>query len=182
MSAGERAPEKEGYREMSLVDYASSSDEDEEAEPIQEQQLHSQVPLAPNPDPPLPQTQSSASASDQQPEIASSSSVPSIEKLPDASFLLNSPAISSHLLSGYDHSSRVAAAMAESASRKREAKGFSSSLPRSKVPKGTLPHSRNVPDTVGGLLVPPQLKGKSNVVTEDLSKLFVKKPVGSSSQ
>ncbi|KAL6326144.1 hypothetical protein AAG906_001019 [Vitis piasezkii] len=34
----------------------------------------------------------------------------------------------------------------------------------------------------GGLLVPPQLKGKSNVVTEDLSKLFVKKPVGSSSQ
>ena len=57
VSAGERAPEKEGYREMSLVDYASSSDEDEEAEPIQEQQLHSQVPLAPNPDPPLPQTQ-----------------------------------------------------------------------------------------------------------------------------
>lgn len=103
---------------------------------------------------------SSGSVSDQQPEIASSSSVPSIEKLPDASFLLNSPAISSRLSSGFNHSSHVAAAMAESASRKREANGLASSLPRSKVPKGTLPHSRNVPDTVAGLLVPPQLKGR----------------------
>lgn len=103
---------------------------------------------------------SSGSASVQQPEIDSSSLMPSIEKLPDASFLLNSPAISSHLFSGYDHSSRVAATMAESASRKREANGLGSSLPRSKIPKGTLPHSRNVPDTFGGQLVPPQLKGK----------------------
>ena len=103
---------------------------------------------------------SSVSASDQQPEIASSSLVPSSEKLPDASFLLNSPAISSLLLSGYDHSSRVAAAMAESASRKRGANGLGPSLPCSKIPKGTLPHSRNIPDTSGGLLVPPQLKGK----------------------
>lgn len=96
----------------------------------------------------------------QQPESTAHSSAPSIEKLPDASMLLNSPVFSSNMFSGGDHSSRVAAAIAESASRKRESNEFVSSVPRSKVPRGNLPHSKNVPDTIGGMLVPPQLSGR----------------------
>jgi hypothetical protein len=70
--------------------------------------------------------------------------------------------MSSSLLTSSDHSSRVAAAMAENASRKRDSNGSASALlPRRKVPRGTLPHSRNVPDTVRGVLVPPQLSGRS---------------------
>ena len=87
-----------------------------------------------------------------------SSSVPWVG-LPDASLLLNSPT-SSSLFSGSDHSSRVAAAMAANASRKRETNVLGSSLPRSKFPRSSLPHSKNVPDTSGALLVPPQLTGR----------------------
>ena len=89
----------------------------------------------------------------------SHSSEPSVVKLPDASVLLNSTHVSSHLVSGGDHSSRVAAAMAEHESRKREPNGLTSALPRSKIPRGNMPHSR-----VGGLLVPPQLKGRSAMI------------------
>lgn len=117
----------------------------------------------------------SGSSSNQQPESAAHSSGAFIERLPDASLLLNSPAMLSDLMNSNNHTSRVAAAMAENASRKRDSNGLASSLPRNKVPRGTLPHSRNVPDTVGGVLVPPQLSGRSNVVTEDIGKLFVRK-------
>ena len=87
------------------------------------------------------------------------------EKLPDASVLLNSPTVS--LMSGNDHASVVAAAMVESVSRKRDSKGMmglGSSVsipPRAKLPRATLPHSKSVPDTGSGTLVPPQLKGRS---------------------
>lgn len=101
-------------------------------------------------------------------------------RLPDASLLLDSPAMPSNVLDSYDHSSRVAAAMAENASRKRESKESTSTFPRSKVPRGSLPHSKGIPDTVGGLLRPPQLSGRSNVVTEDINKLFVRKAEPSS--
>lgn len=101
-----------------------------------------------------------------QPE-SSHSSEPSIETLPDASMLLNSPDFSSSMLTGGNHSSRVAAAMAENASRKRDLKELNFSHPRSKVPKGSLPHSKNVPDTSGGMLVPPQLRGRL-VLTRDI--------------
>ncbi|KAK7857536.1 uncharacterized protein LOC112009049 [Quercus suber] len=162
---------------MSLVDYASSSDDDVSAEEEQQQEEHEEEDedepqQLPNPN---PHNQISGSSSNQQPESTAHSSEPSIERLPDASFLLNSPASLSNLMSSSDHSSRVAAAMAENASRKRDSNGLASSLPRNKVPRGTLPHSRNVPDTVGGVLVPPQLSGRSNVVTEDIGKLFVRK-------
>ncbi|XP_022896586.1 uncharacterized protein LOC111410468 isoform X1 [Olea europaea var. sylvestris] len=102
-------------------------------------------------------------------------------KLPDASLLLDSPALPSHLMTASDHSSRVAAAMAEGASRKRDLNGSPASHLRGKVPKGTLPYSKNVPDTVGGNLLPPQLTGRSNVVTEDISKLFVRRHADTSS-
>ncbi|CAI9102909.1 OLC1v1001283C1 [Oldenlandia corymbosa var. corymbosa] len=101
-------------------------------------------------------------------------------KLPDAAFLLSSPALASNV-AATDHSSRVAAAMAESVSRKRDLNISSSSYTRHKLPKGNLPHSKRIPDTTGGNLLPPQLAGRSNVVTEDISKLFVKKRVDSSS-
>lgn len=105
-----------------------------------------------------------SSESKEKPESANSIAQPSIEKLPDASELLNSSEFSSsNALGGItDHSSLVAAAIAQSASRKRDSTAtLPSSLPRSKVPKGTLPHSKNVPETVSGLLAPPQLRGRS---------------------
>lgn len=106
-----------------------------------------------------------SSESKENPESSNSIAQPSLEKLPDASELFNSTDFSSNnALSGstIDHSSIVATAVAQSASRKRDSIGsLPSSLPRSKVPKGTLPHSKNVPDTGGGLLVPPQLSGRS---------------------
>ena len=99
------------------------------------------------------------SSADQKPET--------FEKLPDASLLLNSPSLS--LVSRNDHASLVAAAVAESASRKRDTKGMMglgssvsvASQPRAKLPRATLPHSKSVPDTGSGTLVPPQLKGRS---------------------
>ncbi|XP_059459832.1 uncharacterized protein LOC132189224 [Corylus avellana] len=162
---------------MSLVDYASSSDDDV-SESGEDHQNDPEE--APNDNPQLPvspQNQVSLTPSNQQPQSTSvESSEQPIGRLPDASFLLNSPAMSSSLLNNSDHSSRVAAAMAENASRKRDSNGSASALlPRRKVPRGTLPHSRNVPDTVRGVLVPPQLSGRSNVVTEDIGKLFVRK-------
>lgn len=80
-------------------------------------------------------------------------------KLPDASLLLSTPSTSSTLSSANDHASRVAAARAESAVRKRD-HALSSAGPRNKVPRGNLPPLRNVPDTAGSMLVPPQLSGR----------------------
>ncbi|KAJ4711553.1 Glycerol-3-phosphate dehydrogenase [Melia azedarach] len=154
---------------MSLVDYASSSD-DEVSEAEEEQQrredeqlrIHngqSQFPKQPPPPSPNLINQTSKSSSNQRPEIASPSlPPPSFEKLPDASVLLNSASMP--VVTGTDHASRVAAAMAESSTRKRDSNGLTSTLPRSKLPKGNLPHSKNVLDTAGGLLVPPQLSGR----------------------
>ncbi|KAK7323463.1 hypothetical protein VNO77_26937 [Canavalia gladiata] len=166
---------------MSLVDYASSSDDDvpesdeEEHNKAEEPQLPQSDSLPPQPPPPNTQMIKSGSSSDQQQKSKLHSSTPSVEKLPDASLLLNAPTVSSNLMSPHDHSSRVAAALAENASRKRDSNGMASSTVRSKVPRGNLPHSRNVPETASGMLVPPQISGRKNVVTEDISKLFVKK-------
>lgn len=79
-----------------------------------------------------------------------------LPQLPDALLLLESPTLTHVSGGGGDHASVVAAAM-----RKRDLNGNSSSLPRRpKVPRGALPHSKNTPDTMGNLLVPPQLKGR----------------------
>jgi len=86
----------------------------------------------------------SGSSSNQQLENKPHSSLTLVEKLPDASLLLDAPTVSSDLMSASDHFSRVAAAQAENASRKRDSNGMASSTVRSKVPKGNLPHSRNV--------------------------------------
>ncbi|KDP37502.1 hypothetical protein JCGZ_05941 [Jatropha curcas] len=165
---------------MPLVDYASSSDDDvsedreeEEPNPQNEPQLPKHGPASPT----IPPNNHSGGG-----RYGIASHAPptaSTEKLPDASLLLNSPTVSfvtgTGTRTGTDHTSRVAVAMAESASRKRESNGLSSTSPRNKVPKGNLPHTKNVPDTVGSVLVPPQLSGRSNIVTEDIGKLFVRK-------
>ncbi|XP_009588783.1 uncharacterized protein [Nicotiana tomentosiformis] len=168
---------------MSLVDYASSDEEEELKEdkqlPKAEEPTPPPPPLHPlptrnqNPHLPQPQNQGTSSSLNKEALHLSSSSESSGLKLPDASLLLNSPSMPvGHFT---DHSSRVAAAMAENASRKRDTNVSASTYPRSKIPKGTLPHMKNIPETGSGLLVPPQLAGRSNVVTEDISKLFVKK-------
>ncbi|ESW21020.1 hypothetical protein PHAVU_005G034300 [Phaseolus vulgaris] len=158
---------------MSLVDYASSSDDDV-PEPTEEEREKKEEPQPPPP-PPTRSLTKSGSSSKQQLENKPHSSLPLEEKLPDAALLLDAPTVSSNLMSASDHFSRVAAAQAENASRKRDSNGMASSTVRSKVPRGNLPHSRNVPETSGGILLPPQISGRQNVVTEDISKLFVKK-------
>ncbi|KAH9709955.1 hypothetical protein KPL70_013351 [Citrus sinensis] len=156
----------ERRREMSLVDYASSSDDDvSEAE---EQEQKDEQSLNPNDQPQIstyqpspPPRKSGSSTSNQRPETAAPPSLrpPAFEKLPDACVLLNSA--SKPVVSGTDHASRVAAAMAENATRKRDSNDVSSTLRRNKLPRGSLPNSKNVLDTAGGLLVPPQLNGRS---------------------
>eukprot|EP00850_Spirogloea_muscicola_P001915 SM000007S20875 [mRNA] locus=s7:734782:735904:+ [translate_table: standard] len=46
----------------------------------------------------------------------------------------------------------------------------------SKLPRGQLLPPRGAPGAMQGLLLPPQLRGRSNVATEDLDKLFVRRP------
>ncbi|KAJ6346707.1 hypothetical protein OIU76_003396 [Salix suchowensis] len=166
---------------MSLVDYASSSDDDDPDNIEEEDEKHHHQQVLHEEQEPKPQIEAQAAkpqisqlswASLPKQQVAGPSPLPSISKLPDASKLLNSPTFG---LSGNgsDHASQVSAAMAENASRKRELNVGSSRS--GKVSRGNLAASRNVPDTGGGLLVPPQLKGRSNVVTEDIGKLFVRR-------
>lgn len=181
---------------MSLVDYTSSSgseDEDEEeiaaaaAAELQKDDLKiadgereeekkdsdSRASFPPPPD--LRHNQNFITSSSHQPcNSISPLPSPQTEKLPDVSLLFSSPSLSSYQTILSDHS-RVAAATVASRSQKRESNGSSSAYPHCKLPRGPLPHSRNVLDTVGNQLIPPQLRGRSNVVTEDISKLFVRK-------
>uniref|UniRef100_A0A1J3GNW8 Uncharacterized protein n=1 Tax=Noccaea caerulescens TaxID=107243 RepID=A0A1J3GNW8_NOCCA len=161
---------------MSLVDYDDSSSDDD----VLPAEKKEPLPL------PQPQPQQKPSLTQSLPrntqrclnDKEESDELP--PQLPDALFLLESPTIT-QVSGGGDHASVVAAAMAESALRKREFNGNHSSLPRRpKLPRGNLPHSKNVPETFGNVLVPPQLKGRSNVATEDISRLFVKKRQDSS--
>ncbi|KAK4794695.1 hypothetical protein SAY86_012689 [Trapa natans] len=161
---------------MSLVDYASSDDEEKE-----EQEEKTEITEAPKQEPgPAPSAPALHQTRPKQQENAAYNST--IEELPDVSFLLNTPTLTSTILSGGDHASRVAAAMAESYSRKRDSNVMSSSTSAGKLRKGTSSHVKKVPETGHGLLVPPQISGRSNVVTEDLSKLFVRRHKDASSQ
>ncbi|CAI9764998.1 unnamed protein product [Fraxinus pennsylvanica] len=164
---------------MALVDYASSSDDDEpqiEADQEQEQTKGPEEKRFRCQDNHSTHSRKSSGLSlSKQTEKIPNQPESSGLKLPDASLLLDSPALPSHLVTASEHSSRVVAAMAESTSRKRALNCAPASNLRSKVPKGTLAHSMNAPDTVGGHLLPPQLTGRKNVVTEDISKLFVRR-------
>ncbi|KAH9315884.1 hypothetical protein KI387_024511, partial [Taxus chinensis] len=136
---------------MSLVDYASSSDE--EIEENQHQEAREQGQRQPS------NHNQTGSLQDQQSEAEKNISMGSMTVLPDASELLRSqtgPVNQMH----NDHSSRVAAAMAASASRKRpETNGSVGQLPYRKLPRQSMPTSRIPPDTSGGAFFPPQLRG-----------------------
>ncbi|WOK96015.1 hypothetical protein Cni_G04722 [Canna indica] len=177
---------------MSLVDYASSDDEEidlpktgeekgnqpkESASPSLPPPL---LPQAPPPVPPKNRQNQNSIAPDKPSNVNPPLPSPSLEGLPDVSVLFAASSYQSNQKAGNDHSSRVAAAIAESASRKRESNRSTFPQPSSKHPRGQLAHLRNVPNTMDGLLVPPQLTGRSNVVTEDIGKLFVKKNAESS--
>ncbi|CAN0917228.1 hypothetical protein LINGRAHAP2_LOCUS30163 [Linum grandiflorum] len=169
---------------MSLVDYASSSDDDDDDLPEKlatEQAPEPQV-QGPQPNPsPLPPPSSKQMHGLSSNQLQGSAPPPSTyEKLPDASLLLNSTSISA--VRGSDHASWVRPVGTETTSRKRDSTGLPSSSTHSKLPKGSLLHGTNVPDTASGVLVPPQLRGRSNVVTEDIGKLFVKGPAASLSR
>ncbi|CAA7031508.1 unnamed protein product [Microthlaspi erraticum] len=167
--------EKEGGGDMSLVDYDDSSSDDDVLPAAEKKE--------PLPLPPQPQQKPSVAQSlprNTQRCINEKEKSDELPQLPDALFLLESPTIT-QVSGGGDHASVVEAAMAQSALRKRELNGSHSSLPRRpKLPRGNLPHSKNIPDTFGNVLVPPQLKGRSNVATEDIGRLFVKKRQDSS--
>ncbi|KAM7262403.1 hypothetical protein ACFE04_000086 [Oxalis oulophora] len=172
---------------MSLVDYAASDDDVSDTE--------EEKPKSP--------PASSISAVSVPVAVA-----PSFSNLPDASMLLNSPLLigggGALDIGGGDHSSLVKAALG-----KRESSNLvETGSRRSKIPReGHLRHTKNVPETGGGKLLPPQLRGSllsawsrvvctnltykelmldrlvilgSNVVTEDITKLFVKKQGGTS--
>ncbi|XP_068647994.1 uncharacterized protein [Aristolochia californica] len=143
---------------MSLVDYASSSEDDEEKEKVEEENEDDQRQKEPYP-PSDSQNRNLMASSNLQSDSASSSSTMPLDKLPDASLLLNLPAFPSNLMNAGDHSSRVEAAMAESTSRKRESNGSAFPYRQSKLPRGNVPNSKSIPDTLGGTLVPPQLRG-----------------------
>nr|XP_043610361.1 uncharacterized protein LOC122582074 isoform X2 [Erigeron canadensis] len=164
---------------MSLVDYDASSDEEEAQQPGRNNTNRGDVVISHKNDLssnlPHPTTQKSTSFQVQQSDSTVKSSKPSTLKLPDASFLLGSPSLPSDASGSYDHTSRVAAAMAQNASRKRDPKELVPSHPRGKTARGNFPRSKTGPETTTGLLFPPQLSGRSNVVTEDINKLFAKR-------
>ncbi|ESQ41291.1 hypothetical protein EUTSA_v10014938mg [Eutrema salsugineum] len=141
---------------MSLVDYDDSSSDDDVLAADQKDSL------------PQPQQKSSETQSfrpNTQRSLNKQEGSDELPQLPDALLLLESPTLTQ--LSGGDHASVVAAAMAESALRKRDLNVKSSSLPRrSKLPRGNLPHSKNIPETLSNVLVPPQLKGRINAFHE----------------
>uniref|UniRef100_A0A0A9CNT8 Uncharacterized protein n=1 Tax=Arundo donax TaxID=35708 RepID=A0A0A9CNT8_ARUDO len=85
---------------------------------------------------------------------------PSLD-LPDVVDLFAPPSLTGHSSRG-------------NASRKRESNGSAFNDPRSKFPR-MQPQPRGSRSAAGNTLIPPQLRGRSNVVTEDMSKLFVAK-------
>ncbi|CAM0885313.1 unnamed protein product [Alopecurus aequalis] len=69
-------------------------------------------------------------------------------------------------------SQNVASTNSRSSSRKRESNG-SVIPPRSKFPRAPSAQPRGARNAAASTLVPPQLSGRSNVVTEDMGRLFV---------
>ncbi|KAK3166463.1 hypothetical protein QOZ80_1AG0046120 [Eleusine coracana subsp. coracana] len=164
---------------MSLVAYDASSDEEDAGEPPAPA-APSPPPFAsaigPQPRPPSPSTSVApqptppAPAPSQNVVPASSSNVslptPSLD-LPDVADLF-APPLQSLPSRATNNFSR------DNASRKRESNGSVFQDSQSKFPR-TQSQPRGARNVAGNSLVPPQLRGRSNVVTEDMSKLFVAK-------
>ncbi|KAG2594149.1 hypothetical protein PVAP13_5NG610000 [Panicum virgatum] len=137
---------------MSLVAYDASSDE-----PGPEQGKGNKAEVERDGDAPQPTLPPPAPIQSQNIEPIRSSNVslptPSLD-LPDVADLFAPPS--------------------ENASRKRESNGSALHDSRSKFPR-VQPQPRGVRSAAGNSLIPPQLRGRSNIVTEDMSKLFVAK-------
>ncbi|BBM98132.1 hypothetical protein MPTK1_1g11070 [Marchantia polymorpha subsp. ruderalis] len=147
---------------MSLVDYASdeadSNEDEDEPGTAPGPAVHGDAAAGAS------SSDSVAMDTDSKAEVPQQNNVPTARiQLPDVSLLLGP--------------SDSAIATTSSAQRKREpaANGSGHQLPNSKVPRGNLRPSRTPPDTAGGLLTPPQLRGRSNVATEDLDKIFTRR-------
>ncbi|KAK6163009.1 hypothetical protein DH2020_002850 [Rehmannia glutinosa] len=171
---------------MSLVDYAASSDEDEPQTPADEEENEQVKKENPEKRPrfevPAPGPSSAAPPNDNPVHSRNRIIIECLsERLEDTIIPAFDKCCTSNLLNSSSTHPELQL-LWRKAARKRELNGSAASFPRNKVPKGTLPHSKGVPDTVGGRLVPPQLAGRSNVVTEDISKLFVRKPTNSSTE
>ncbi|XP_062231125.1 proline-rich receptor-like protein kinase PERK5 [Phragmites australis] len=163
---------------MSLVAYDASSDEDAAAEPPAAATASPPLiasSIVPQPRPPSPSTSVGAAPQPTPPSprqnVAPTSSsnvslpTPSLD-LPDVADLFAPPSLQSLQSRATGHSSR------ENASRKRESNGSTFNDSCSKFPRmQSLPHGSR--SAAGNTLIPPQLRGRSNVVTEDMSKLFV---------
>ncbi|KAF8646962.1 hypothetical protein HU200_065475 [Digitaria exilis] len=153
---------------MSLVAYDASSDEEDAGEPPAAA-APSPPPvdssIGPQPRPPSPSRDIGAAPQPTPPPPAPNQNVapvnssnvslptPSLD-LPDVADLFAPPA--------------------ENASRKRESNGSAHHDSRSKFPR-VQPQPQAIRGAAGNTLIPPQLRGRSNVVTEDMSKLFVAK-------
>ncbi|KAF7040014.1 hypothetical protein CFC21_049946 [Triticum aestivum] len=160
---------------MSLVAYDASSDEDEAGEPPAAAAAPAAAPappprpspdIGPQPRPPSPSPSARATPRPAAPPPAPSQNVslptPSFD-LPDIADLFDSPSLPN----------RGSAGMVGSSSRKRESNGSAIQDPRSKFPRAQSAQSRGARNAAASTLVPPQLSGRSNVVTEDMGKLFV---------
>eukprot|EP00252_Welwitschia_mirabilis_P026152 TRINITY_DN8443_c0_g1_i1.p1 TRINITY_DN8443_c0_g1~~TRINITY_DN8443_c0_g1_i1.p1 ORF type:complete len:160 (+),score=28.84 TRINITY_DN8443_c0_g1_i1:237-716(+) len=148
---------------MSLVDYASSSD-DEEIE---------NGGAKPSSQPSSGGTCVNSQAAEGKEDFSSTSEI----KLPDASELLGS--LEGPNVFNCAHGNGQTAPVPASLSKKRTGTdGPKQIMPERKLPKGNLPSSKVPPDTISGRLIPPQLKGRSNIVTEDIDRLFVKRSKG----
>ncbi|CAK9274534.1 unnamed protein product [Sphagnum jensenii] len=148
---------------MSLVDYASDDDAgDSEPQPMVASPSHSN-----QGDLPEPRSQSAA--------YVQPATTPLV-RLPDATELLGgSMQEGTSNNSTGDHASRVATAMATS--RKRpQLNGGAHALHSTKFPRRNITPSGTTMSSTGGILVPPQIRGRSNVSTEDLDRLFVRRP------
>ncbi|TVU34708.1 hypothetical protein EJB05_16555, partial [Eragrostis curvula] len=166
---------------MSLVAYDASSDEEDAGEPpaaVAPSPPPSASSVGPQRRPSSPSTSGAAAPQPTPPPApsqnvvpASSSNVslptPSLD-LPDVADLFAPPSIQSQQSRTVDHSSR------ENASRKRESNGSVFQDSKNKCQR-TQSQPRGSRSVAGNSLIPPQLRGRSNVVTEDMSKLFVAK-------
>ncbi|XP_066315814.1 uncharacterized protein [Miscanthus floridulus] len=149
---------------MSLVAYDASSDEEDAGEPPAAE-APQPAPIVPQPRPPSPSTAVGAAHRPTPPPPAASQSVAPIN-----SSNISLPTPSLDLPDVAD----LFAPPADNASRKRESNGSALHDSRSKIPR-MQSQPRGIRNAAGNTLIPPQLRGRSNVVTEDMSKLFVAK-------
>ncbi|KAM3335602.1 hypothetical protein ACQJBY_029854 [Aegilops geniculata] len=154
---------------MSLVAYDASSDEDEAGDPpaaAPADPSRAAPTVGPQPRPPSPSPSARAAPLPAAPPPAPRQNVslpaPSFD-LPDIADLFDSASLPN----------RGSAGIMGSSSRKRESNGSAIQDPRSKFPRAQSAQSRGTRNAAASTLVPPQLSGRSNVVTEDMGKLFV---------